>query len=167
MNFVQRLFVDSMYYIAPWYEYIRIQCGYNGKMDKKNTWQRYHIYDIVQDIIRLEYTEKGNRYTLCFPIEKYKEIIPAYTKIIDENISSGNVMTEHSVIDATMNGDICITDRVNRYLGNNARHIKYCPIEIQWILTAQEIIDFKDLTVMLGNCDEIQYLKVTDTIAFS
>ena len=154
--------------------YINYFCYYYNKLTKTHIQENrnnisgryYHIYDLINDIIKLEYIIKGKKYILCVSRTNKKNIFKCYLNTI-KNYSDSEII-EHIVIDATLKNnsdeEIDITDKINQYLGIKGNHLNHSKIKIKWILSMNEIQKFKKITILTNTFDEINYTNIEDTI---
>ena len=123
----------------------------------------YHVYDLLNDIIRLEYYKNGQKYSLCIPRNESNNLYQLYFDIIGKNTESRE-MIDNLIMDATLNGDIDITDRINEYLGYKGCHLDKYELKIKWLLSVDELSTFKNLIILTNDFKELNYVNVDDSI---
>ena len=126
--------------------------------EKEPVGRCYHIYDITKDIIMLEYSLKGIKYTLCIPRKSSVSVPKIYRKIVADHDKSG-LFESHIVMDAILDNDIDITDRINQYVGPNGEHLKYGPIQLHWFLSNDELRSFKRLEIITNDFKRVIITK--------
>lgn len=137
--------------------------------DSNNTGKfklNYHIYDITHDIIKLRYFIANKEHKICIPrvLGSASNIRQIYNNISAKN-SNLHQMLEYPILDATLNDNIDLTERLCQYLGHEGSHIIYAhPIKIAWILTPHEIPEFEKLSIITDKCKNITYYDINDII---
>lgn len=124
----------------------------------------YHVYDITHDIIKLRYFILNKEHKVCVPRKFSNNLKQIYDNIC---INHGNChhMLEYPILDATLNENTDITERLCQYLGHKGSHIIYAhPIKIAWILTPNELKNFQVLTIITDQCKNLTYYDVNEVI---
>lgn len=119
----------------------------------------HHLYDYENDIIKIRYVHKNKNYIFCI-----NRVNPIIVKEIIEKELKKNEITMDYIISAEMNSHIDLTKKINMYIGNNGCHLKYNQLKIKYLLTEEEIKNFKSLTLMDNFCNEKTYNSVEDFI---
>lgn len=151
-------------YFCPYYMGIQKYFYGNDILEEnRSNYRLQHIYDLLADIIKLQYYIKGKKYTLCIPRENAENVFQTYIDIIQRH-NNPKQISYHNIMDSTLNEKIDLTDRVNEYLGIKGSHLKYGNIKIKWLLTLEELMNFKELVIVTNDCEEIKYTDVNDNI---
>jgi len=117
-------------------------------------------YDINNDIIKINYKYKDNKYVLCIK-RTFAEF--NLSDVYDKLLSQTSII-EGAIMDATLNDETNLTDRVNSFLGNNGCHLEYTKLKVRWLLTPEEIGSFQKLVIMDSMCEEYEYTNIDDFI---
>lgn len=126
----------------------------------------YHIYDITHDIIKLRYFILNKEHKICIPrvYSSASNIRQIYNNISAKN-AAVHQMLEYPILDATLNDNIDLTERLCQYIGHEGNHILYAhPIKIAWILTPNEITIFERLCIITDKCKSMTYYDINDII---
>ena len=119
-----------------------------------------------ENLCKLVYTKAGSSFSCLVEKDKLEnsEFMNQFTTYIAAN--SSGVMEQTALLDATLNGEKNITDRVNKYLGNCGDHIHELESspKIRWLLTPDEVRDFKKLQILTADCQNIDYENVDERI---
>lgn len=114
-----------------------------------------NLYDIDNDIIKVEYIiEKKHKYIFCIDRKNDINIKEIYEKLMKKTYEEYFMYVE-------LNGHD-ITERLNKYVGPNGVHLNYNNLKIKWLLTNNEIENFKKLIIMDQNGNEIIYKTYED-----
>jgi len=115
-------------------------------------------YDAENDVIRVNYTYLDTKYVLCVErtIAEYN-ICDVHKKLLEQTS-----ILEGAIMDATLNDEISLTDRVNSYFGNKGCHLDYTRLKVRWLLTPEEIGSFQKLVIMDSMCSEYEYTNIDE-----
>ena len=167
MNFLGHV---CMNYVSPWYN--RLNRWIPCRREKTNSRSleckdkvKVHTYDISSDILKLVYFVQGNAHKICISRDRSKdEIQKIYERI--KSSSTNTLMQQYPVIYAQFNDEVDITDRLNQYLGNGGCHLKISgeKIKLRWILTDDEIKEFKKIKIFTDKLVQYEFVNVDDIV---
>lgn len=122
--------------------------------------------NLDQNLCKLVYTRAGSSFS-CL-VEKNKLENSEFMITFSNYIAADNskMIEQTALLDATLNGEFNITDRINKYLGNCGDHIQHLDSnpKIKWLLTPDEVKNFKKLQILTSECKNIDYDNVDERI---
>jgi len=126
----------------------------------------YHIYDLQNDIIKLQYCIKDTEYILCIDRKAHNNILLIYTKIIQELLkhAHNNNDNKEIICVATLNDTEDITQKMNKYLGYNAHHLKYAEPQIKFLLSPQQQKNFKKINIITNDLFEFEITNINEKL---
>ena len=123
--------------------------------DEEDLIKKDNIYDIENDIIKLQYLVENFNYIFCFDRKDDINIKEIYEELIQVKEYQGYLMY------AELNNKD-ITERLNKYLGSEGCHLNYNNFRIKWFLDNYEMENFNKLSIIDSMGNEKEYKNIND-----
>lgn len=128
-----------------------------------------HTYDLNHDLIRFHYFSHHKLHTVCCKrdLAPYPQLLEKLEHVRALN-SNPNDMVKYIVLQAVLNDEEDITDRINRHLGHEASHASFFgPPKIEWILDALEVLRFDSLYILTQNFEEKMFHNAHECLSLT